>query len=194
MWLPERLELMRDDRLWRIGLDDDVAWIRCGTQSGFTITSAVPPIFERYATLKLPAGSGDDGKEDRHDAAVLKVLRAHAGVQPWWLGYLDTGAYEIPFADAPRVTLYANWRYVLVEAGPDQAAVWRQDSWRGALPDLMFPADRSWLLSRLWDDDWTCVAGSSSVLDGLLKHPELARRAREVLADDDMTPPGQVAL
>ena len=30
---------------------------------------------------------------------------------------------------------------------------------QGALPDLMFPADRSWLVSTLWDDDRTCVGG-----------------------------------
>jgi hypothetical protein len=36
---------------------------------------------------------------------------------------------------------------VLVEAGPQQAATWRQHDrpsfWKGALPNVMFPADRS---------------------------------------------------
>jgi hypothetical protein len=42
---------------------------------------------------------------------------------------------------------------VLVEAGPQQAATWRRHEspsfWKGALPNLMFPADRSWLVSTL---------------------------------------------
>jgi hypothetical protein len=50
------------------------------------------------------------------------------------------------------VTLYSGWGYVLIEAGPEQAGRWREDDhWKGVLPDLMFPADRSWLLSTLWD-------------------------------------------
>ena len=46
--------------------------------------------------------------------------------QPWWLGQIDTGADDIVFPDAPKVTLYSEWHYVLVEAGPEQAATWRQ--------------------------------------------------------------------
>jgi hypothetical protein len=61
------------------------------------------------------------------------------------VGYLDTGADDIVFPDAPKVTLYSEWHYVLVEAGPEQAATWRQSGgwsfWKGALPNLMFPAD-----------------------------------------------------
>ena len=47
--------------------------------------------------------------------------------------------------------------HVLVEAGPEQAAIWRKRNlssfWKGTLPNLMFLADRSWLVSTLWDDD-----------------------------------------
>jgi hypothetical protein len=46
---------------------------------------------------------------------------------------------------------------VLVEAGPQQAATWRRwgdwSFWKGASPNLMFPADRSWVVSTLCDDD-----------------------------------------
>jgi hypothetical protein len=57
---------------------------------------------------------------------------------------------------APRTTAYYGYDYLLVEAGPEQASSWREaDPFKGALPDLMFPADRSWLLSTMWDDDWT---------------------------------------
>ncbi len=109
-----------------------------------------PPVFEAYATVVLPErGEG----QDAHDQAVLGLLSGQSADQLWWLGYLDTGADDIVFPGAPMVTLYSGWRYVLVEAGPEQAATWRQRDlasfWKGALPNLMFPADRSWLVSTL---------------------------------------------
>ncbi len=42
-----------------------------------------------------------------HEAGVLEVLTEHAAPQPWWLGYLETGAHDVVFADAPRVRFYA---------------------------------------------------------------------------------------
>lgn len=95
--------------------------------------AAIPPVFEAYATLELP-GTGNqpavstaeeweqlerDG--DRHDAGVLAVLSEHSQPQPWWLGYLETGASDFIFDGARRVRFYADWPYVLVEAGPEQA-------------------------------------------------------------------------
>jgi hypothetical protein len=107
----------------------------------------------------------------KHDRAVLALLERHASPQPWWLGYLETGASDIIFDDAPRVRPYAvDWRYVLVEAYPKQAATWRgttgdEVSWKGTeLPDVIFPQDRSWLLSTLWDDDWSCIGGPQALL------------------------------
>ena len=44
----------KDGQDWRIGADADVAWIRAGTTVGLTITSAIPPIFEAYATIVVP--------------------------------------------------------------------------------------------------------------------------------------------
>jgi len=151
----------KNGRGWRIGSDAEVAWIRGKTVPGLTIMSAIPPVFEVYATLELP-GTGDHDAEslledpDRHDAGVLAVLSEHAAAQPWWLGYFDTGGADIVFDNVQKVKLYSDWWYVLVEAGPEQAGVWREREWKGVLPDLMFPADRSWLVSTLWDDDWTC--------------------------------------
>ncbi|OHV03960.1 hypothetical protein BKN37_12395 [Mycobacterium talmoniae] len=96
------------------------------------------------------------------------------------------------------VTLYANWSYVLVQAGPEQAASWRstnaQYPWESRLPDLMFPEDRSWLLSTLWDDDWTCLGGSATLIDGFCNHPGLRPRVRRVNLGEDATPPGHQAL
>jgi hypothetical protein len=94
------------------------------------------------------------------------------------------------------VTLYSGWRYVLVEAGPTQAATWRRNdpgsSWPGVLPNVMFPADRSWLVSTLWDDDWSCIGGSAGLVGRFLRHPDL--QARPVALGQDATPPGHQAL
>jgi hypothetical protein len=127
---------------------------------------------------------------------MLEVLCDHSSGQPWWLGYLDTGADDIVFPDAPKVTLYSGWRYVVVEAGPEQAASWRRSNgrsfWKGSLPNLMFPADRSWLVSTLWDDDWTCIGGPARLIEGFLRQPDL--EARSVPLGEDATPPGHTAL
>jgi hypothetical protein len=188
----------KDGRAWRIGGEAEVAWIRKNTEVSFAITSAIPPVFEAYATLELP-GSGDHPSAslledpDRHSAGVLAVLGEHSAAQPWWIGYLDTGGADIVFDSVRKVQVGANgdsW-YVLVEAGAEQAGVWR----KGSLPDLMFPADRSWLVSTLWDDDWTCIGGSRALVDAFLAHPDLRHRAREVdPLLDDSTPPGHTAI
>lgn len=188
----------KDGRAWRIGGDAEIAWIRDNTRATTAITSAIPAIFEAYATLELP-GSGDHDPQspledpDRHDAAVLAVLTEHTTPQPWWLGYLDTGAADTVFYDVPKATLFPTHEYVMIEAGPEQAGAWRGiwDRWKGVLPDLMFPADRSWLASTLWDDFWTCVGGPRPLIDAFVNHPDLRHRARAVDPSmPDVTPPG----
>jgi hypothetical protein len=114
-----------------------------------------------------------------------------------WLGYLDTGDADIVFYDVRTVRPgTTDALYVLVEAGPEQAGAWRaREYWKSPLPDLMFPADRSWLASTLWDDDWTCIGGSRGLVDALLAHPDLQHRAREVDPSlEDSTPPGHTAI
>lgn len=196
----------RDGRAWRVGREAEVAWIE-ETVTGLTIMSAIPPTFEAYATLELP-GTGNqpnassaeeleqlDKEWDRHEVAVLAALSRHSAPQPWWLGYLDSGATDLIFDDAQQVRLYADWPYVLLEAGPDQARAWRDDCWKGALPDLMFPADHSWLFSTLWDDEWTCIGGSKELVDAFLAHPDLRGRVRQVdPSARDATPPGHTAI
>jgi len=185
----ESMTRVKDGRAWRIGGAADVAWIVNGTEYGVAITSAIPPIFDAYATIVVPA---DAAARDAHDQALLALLGARSASQPWWLGYLDTGADDVVFADAPMVTLYAGWHYVLIEAGPAQAARWKApSSWRGALPDVIFPADRSWLVSTLWDDDWRCVGGPADLIEQL-RH-DVRLQARPVSLGDDATPPGHQA-
>ena len=180
----------KDGREWRIGTEAEVAWINDATTTGLTITSAIPPIFEAYATIVVP--NKDEDRSANLEFA-LGSLREKSGDQPWWLGYLDTGADDVVFPDAPRIRLYADWEYVLVHAGPGEALRWRQDleSWRAPGPDLVFPADRSWLVSWLWDDDWRCLGGPTALIDALLAQPQL--EARRVGIDEDATPPGHVA-
>jgi hypothetical protein len=182
----------RDGSTWRIGTDAEVAWVANGTSIGRTITAAIPAVFEAYATVLVAYGE----ERDAHDRALLTLLRQQSPDQRWWLGYLDTGADDIVFPDAPKVTLYAGWHYVLIEAGPDQAAAWRPSDGRahgtGNLPNLMFPADRSWLMSTLWDDDWTCIGGPTGLVDSFLHHPDL--QATPVALGQYATPPGHQAL
>jgi hypothetical protein len=224
----------KDGQTWRVGTSAEVAWIEDGTIHGFTIDAAIPLVFEAYATLVVP----ESERQRQHDQAVLAVLTRNTQDQPWWLGFLDTGSDDVVFPDAPMVTMYAGWRYVLVEAGPEQAATWRRPwneirpttggstvtatatfvpiaqpsseepgstsatrtdqaspvPWfsKGALPDLMFPADRSWLLSTLWDDDWSCVGGTARLIADVLSQPDL--EARQVTPGEDATPPGHTAF
>lgn len=185
------LRLPREGRTWRIGTTSDIAWIAAGTDPGLHITSAIPPVFAAYATVVVPAGPAD---RDEHDRAILAPLVEHSGDQPWWLGYLDTGGgADVVFPAAPRVPLYAGWSYVLVEAGPEQAVTWRTNDgpFEQSLPDLMFPADRCWLVSRLWDDDWRCIGAPRDVVATLVADPAL--EARPVQLGEDATPSGHVA-
>ncbi len=82
----------------------------------------------------------------------------------------------IPYA--PRVIPFYGHQYVLVEAGPQQAAAWRTEGWNWALPDLMFPADRSWMLSTGWDDTWTCIGGPEPLISSFKHHPVLGQRVK----------------
>lgn len=164
---------VKDGREWRIGGAAEIAWIAEATAPGLEITSAVPAAFAAYCTLALPESL--EGMQRRHDQAMIALLEGRSEPQPWWLGYLETGlGDEVVFYDAPRVKLYSGWDYVWVQAGPEQALGWRQSEgrhapWKGALPDLMFPNDHSWLLSTLWDDHWSCIGGSEAPRLGLAR-------------------------
>ena len=182
--------LARDGSTWRIGTDAEVAWITSGTSAGRAITAAIPPVFDAYATVLEPDSID---QWDTHDQAVIALLGQYPIGQRWWLGYLDTGVDDVVFADAPMVTMFYGWRYVLVEAGPPQAATWRADrGMHGVLPELIFPADRSWLMSTLWDDGWTCLGGPARLIESFLAHPDL--QARQAQLGEDATPPGHQAF
>ena len=203
----EALTRVRDGKAWRIGTAAEVDWITERTRTGLTIASGIPPVFAAYATIVLP--DPEDGLDPperetewtqymldwgrtaraQHERALLDVLADQSPGAAWWLGYLDTGAANVVFPDAPLVPVYhSSWRYVLVAAGPEQAARWRERDWKLAIPDLIFPADHSWLVSTLWDDDWTCVGGPAELIDRFLHDPVL--ETRPVALGQDATPPG----
>jgi hypothetical protein len=197
--MGDALTRAKDGQAWRIGTAADVAWIT--SVPGLTIAAAIPPVFDEYATLTLPEALGvsrDHADEGAQDNALMTLLTAHTRPQPWWLGYLETGASDIVFWDAPQVTLYSGWNYVFVLAGPDQAGSWRpaaESNWKSSeLPDIMFPEDRSWLVSMLWDDDWYCLGGPRSLIDAVVTDPLLGARASRVAVAEDATPAGFTAL
>ena len=180
----------RDGRAWRIGTDAEAAWIASGTAAGRTITAAIPPVFAAYATVAEPESAG---QWDTHDRAMVALLSQYSAGQAWWLGYLDTGVDDVVFPDAPMVTVHYGWRYVLVEAGPQQAATWRTErGMHGVLPELIFPADRSWLVSTLWDDAWACLGGPAELVADFLIHSDL--QVRQAQLGQEVTPPGHQAF
>ena len=184
--------VLRDGRAWRLGKAVDLAWINDETSSGANITIAIPPVFASYCTVSLPDGN-DEAESARHERAVIDLLTQQTQAQPWWLGFLDTGASDVVFPYAPRTGNALGHGYVLVEAGPRQAADWRDTGWSWRLPELIFPADRSWLLSTMWDDGWTSIGGSEQLVHSILSDATLGPRARRVTPEEDPTPPGHEA-
>jgi hypothetical protein len=182
------VEAFKDGRSWQIGTTREVDWIVNRTTEGVSIATAIPPVFEAYATFYEPDGVSVVA----HERALVKRLVEFTPDQPWWLAYLDTGAHSVVFDDVPKVSLYWSWPYVLVAAGPEQALTWRTGRKRaqyGALPDLFFPKDRSWLVSALWDDTWTCIGGSKILVEAL--HHDPLVQAHRVQLGVDAKPPGR---
>lgn len=166
-----------------------VDWITDSTRIDRTIASAIPPVYAGYATIVVPDGGE---AKTQADLALVAVLQAHAPAGRWWLGYLDTGAADLSNIEGQRVSAYVGWTYLLKGGGPQQALAARDNGrstpWHSALPELLFPHDRSWLVSTLWDDDWRCLGGPESLIEAVLAHPHL--EARAVNIDEDATPPG----
>lgn len=182
------VEAFKDGRSWPIGTTREVNWIVNRTTEGPSITVAIPPVFDAYVTFYEPDGVAIFA----HEQAVVNRLVEFTPDQLWWLGYLDTGAHSVVFDDLPKVSLYWDWHYVLVAAGPEQALTWRAGHMRaqyGVLPDLFFPEDRSWLVSALWDDTWTCIGGPRILIEAL--HHDPLVQAHRVQLGVDAKPPGR---
>ncbi len=175
---------VKDGRSWRIGSTAEVAWIESAVDFSRPLVTEVPPIFAAYCRLELPDDASN--AQAAHDQAVVELLSAGSGSgQPWWLGYLEYGiGIDLVFDDAPRTHLFT-WDYVLVQAGPEQALKWRPScdpdvAWKGALPDLIFPADHSWMLFTSWDDHWSGIGGSKDLIERFTRDPQLGPRTRRL--------------
>src|SRR4051794_8973001 len=68
----------RDGQEWEIGSDAEVAWITGATSIGKTIRSAIPPVFESYATVVLPGGAD---LRDAHEGSLMRLLTQCSGDQ-----------------------------------------------------------------------------------------------------------------
>jgi hypothetical protein len=121
------VQQINDGVAWTVGGQAEVERIAEGTGSGPQITTAIRLDTPPTRTL---TNAGRRTSPAIRTSSVAKILRlstccAATAARRWWLGYLDTGASDIVFWDVPKVTIYWGWEYVLVLAGPDQAASWR---------------------------------------------------------------------
>lgn len=181
-------EAEKEGRAWQVAKQEDVAWVAANTKVGRTIVSAIPPVFQEYATVSFDL----DFDISESQVTLIKSFTSLSKSLDWWLGFLDTGNADLVFWQVPKVRLYSGWQYVCVKAGPLQALSWRSPSTsdgKRLLPDLMFPQDRSWLFSTLWDDTWSCVGGATSAVEALSAVEGLS--VRTVGLNDVMTPPGR---
>lgn len=170
------------------GDESTVRWIRESCPAGLSIGAAIPPGFAAYATIVIP---DETGPHRQHDAVLVEVLEKHSSTSQWWLGFLDTGADPLPFAGAGTVAVYGGWQFQIVGTSPDEALRLRENVWYRTLPDLIFPDDRAWLVSTLWDDDWRCVGGPEALIKDLSASDAL--ETRTLSRDQDATPPGHIA-
>ena len=166
--MPEPVETcFKDGGAWPIAGQAQVDWINERTETGLSDRGCDPAAVCRLRDPDNPAEQGDLPRDlslgRRQDLAFIDLLRRHSGDRRRWVGYLDTGASDIVFWDAPKGTLYRGWRYMFVLGGPDQAATWRpapggQPNWKSIeLREVISPDDRSWLVAFLRDDDWACL-------------------------------------
>lgn len=166
-------------------------WIADATRPSMEVTSAIPPVFEAYATIthEYDDGDGSDSSigelnmvRDRVDA-LLPHLAAATGDVEIWFGFRYYAAYYLEDEDG-RIDVY---EHVFQFATGPLAALSA-----GMLPELVWPADRSWLLSNLYDDDWSYVGGNASLIRSLQDDPILT--ARRVQLGEDSIPPGHMAI
>ena len=69
----------KDGRRWPIGTIREVDWIVNGTTEDLSITVAIPPVFEAYATFYEP----DRIPTVAHERAVVSRLVEFTPAQPW---------------------------------------------------------------------------------------------------------------
>src|SRR5262245_33636333 len=66
----------------------DVAWINVGTAPGLEVTSGIPPVFQSYCTVTV----GEPADVHSRNSRLVALLEQASVPQPWWMGFLETGA------------------------------------------------------------------------------------------------------
>jgi len=79
--LDSPTKVTKDGRSWRIGTPAEFAWIEDATTFGRTITAAISPIFEAYATFHEL--DDEAASVAVHERAVVEHLVDLSGDQPW---------------------------------------------------------------------------------------------------------------
>ncbi|HET7014825.1 MAG TPA: hypothetical protein VFI65_12990 [Streptosporangiaceae bacterium] len=74
------MEVTKDGQIWRIGTAHNVDRIASQTAHSLSVTTAIPPAFDAYATFYQP----DNISTAAHEQAVVAELTRHAAAQPWW--------------------------------------------------------------------------------------------------------------
>ncbi len=180
------MECVNAGRIWPFGTTADAAWLDHALgYAGHRAVTWFATAFEASCRLGLPAVPVVDGLDQAaHDRAVVRLLSAF-GAASWWLGYLDYGiGINIVFDKAPRARIFS-WDYVLVRAGAREALSWRSSSapdvsWKGALPDLIFPTDHAWVMFTPWDDHWSFIGGPRRLIARINLDPTLRSRVQPV--------------
>ncbi|MEV4713780.1 hypothetical protein [Micromonospora sp. NPDC049374] len=72
------MQVSKDGQGWRIGAAADVGWIAGHTTAGVSITTAIPPVFDAYATTY----QSDDVTAGAYEHALVEGLITHTPGQP----------------------------------------------------------------------------------------------------------------
>jgi hypothetical protein len=128
----------------------DVSWITSDRAAGGTLRYALPADFEVYGVLDLTGE--DDATEDMLLNALVTDL-SHTLIAGW----IDRGPWPPPPGDEHH--LYYNWSYRFRRVAASDLQGLPPEG-EGSFPDLLFPQDRSWLVSLLWDDSWRSIGAS----------------------------------
>ena len=104
-------------------------------------------VFEVYGVLDLP-------HEIRPVEEALLGTWAPNAAESLVAGWIDRGPWPAP-AGTEHV-FYSGWKYRLRRLKTRELTGLPTEG-EGSFPDLLFPPNRAWLVSLLWDDSWRSI-------------------------------------
>lgn len=134
-------------------LEREVNWLREGNGPAGTLSYALPGRFDVYGAIDLP-----DEISPTEDTLLSALAPNPAAAL--LAGWIDRGPWPPPHGD--EFVLYWGWRYRFRWVLPAELQGLPSEG-EDSFPDLLFPPDRSWLVSLLWDDSWRSVGASEPV-------------------------------